>query len=318
MFRKLFVFYAIAAFGTAIVFAQAPPSRAGIIAEFPLGEGGYLGVETVEITKDNFAKYGLREVRGVAIDKVLDGSPAAAAGLQAGDVIIAINGDSITSSRKLTRLMSEVSPDHAVKLTVLRGGSEREITATAGKRPMPVFTDGNFRFNFPSDFPNVQMPEMGPMVRSLPRGQAMPRIPNFPSEDFVWAFGPTRQIGISITPLTKQLSEHFGVESGVMIDSVRDNSPASKAGLKAGDIIVEVEGKAIRVDGDLIRAMSEKKEGDISLTIVRDGNRQTVKVTPEEMKVGFDGAVPAPRPPAKPGTPSPMPAMEPFFFGRVI
>jgi len=325
MFRKLFVFYAIAAFGSAIVFAQTPSPRASVTTGFFVGDGGYLGVETVEITKENFSKFGLRDVRGVAIEKVIDGSPAAAAGLQAGDVIVAVNGDAITSSRKLTRLMSEVSPDHQVKLTVLRGGSEREITATAGKRPMPKFEEGNFRFDFPRDFPNIQipdMPDMAPMMRDLPRVQAMPRIPNFPNEDFEWHFGPSRQIGVGITPLSKQLAEHFGVESGVMIDDVRADSPAAKAGLKAGDIIVEIEGKAVRGDGDLVRVISEKKEGDVSLTIVRGGNRQTVKVTPEESKGGFNFE--GPMPPKAPGKvnpgamPVPIPAMGPFFRGRVI
>ena len=48
------------------------------------GDGSYLGVQTEEVTKENFAKYGLREVRGVAVEKVMEGSPAEKAGLQSG------------------------------------------------------------------------------------------------------------------------------------------------------------------------------------------------------------------------------------------
>jgi membrane-associated protease RseP (regulator of RpoE activity) len=73
-----------------------------------------------------------------------------------------------------------------------------------------------------------------------------------------------------------------------MIDDVRSDSPAAKAGLKAGDIIVEADGKAVKNEGDLIRAISEKKEGDVTLTIVRDRNRQTISVTPEDVKNGFN------------------------------
>jgi membrane-associated protease RseP (regulator of RpoE activity) len=91
-----------------------------------------------------------------------------------------------------------------------------------------------------------------------------------------------------VTALTKQLSDHFGVTSGVMINEVRADSPAAKAGLKAGDIIVEVDGKEVKADGDLIRAIQEKKEGDVTITIVRDRHRQTIRVTPEEVKGGFD------------------------------
>jgi len=59
-----------------------------------------------------------------------------------------------------------------------------------------------------------------------------------------------------------------------------------KAGLKAGDVIVEADGKEVKGMTDLIRAVNEKKEGDVSLTIVRDKNRQTVRVTPEMSKDG--------------------------------
>jgi membrane-associated protease RseP (regulator of RpoE activity) len=73
-----------------------------------------------------------------------------------------------------------------------------------------------------------------------------------------------------------------------MIDDVRSDSPAAKAGLKAGDIIVEADGKSVKNEGDLIRAIAEKKEGDVALTIVRDRNRQTISVTPEDVKNGFN------------------------------
>jgi C-terminal processing protease CtpA/Prc len=56
--------------------------------------------------------------------------------------------------------------------------------------------------------------------------------------------------------------------------------------LKAGDVIVEIEGKEVKGMTDLIRALNEKKEGDVSLTIIRDRNRQTVRVTPEISKEG--------------------------------
>jgi S1-C subfamily serine protease len=101
----------------------------------------------------------------------------------------------------------------------------------------------------------------------------------------VWRTASSRQIGISVSPLTKQLGDHFGVAEGtLLINNVRENSPASRAGLKAGDIIVEVEGKAVHGDGELIRAIGAKTEGDVHITIVRDRARQTIRVTPETVK----------------------------------
>ena len=103
---------------------------------------------------------------------------------------------------------------------------------------------------------------------------------------FVWSSRGGRQIGVNLTPLTKQLGDYFGVTdgSGLLISSVRENSPAAKAGLKAGDVIVEADGKAVKSDRDLINVLTNKKEGDVELTIVRDRNRQTVRVTPETVK----------------------------------
>lgn len=312
------------------------------------GDGGYLGVQTTEVTKENFAKFGLREVRGVAVEKVVENSPAAAAGIKDGDVIVRINGEEISSTRKLTRLISEIDVDHQVKVTVLRNGSEQEITATLGKRPGAVFGEGgNFSFSSPAPLGKFdlnelkalpQFKEMQPIAPMSP----MPLLKNFPDGEmfksfslpggdgqvFSWSSGSGRQIGVGVTDLTKQLAQHFGVEDGLMINEVRENSPAAKAGLKAGDIIVEVNSKAATSQLDLIREVNSKKEGDVQLTIVRDGKRQTISVTPEASKdTGFvfdtkDGegriiAPPAPRAPVSPTAPTaPRPMV--FRSGHII
>ena len=294
------------------------------------GAGGYLGVRTEEVTKENFSRFGLRDVRGVAVAEVLEGSPAQAAGLQKGDVIVRVNGDEITSSRKLTRLIGEISPDHTAKLTVSRGGSERDINVTLGERPEPKLFNGAFRL--PEGFEKFEVPKMEhfelpnldnmPNIQKLPRFERMPEglFDGKPGEPFVWTFGNRRQIGVGLTPLTKQLSDHFGVENGALVNTVRENSPAAKAGLKAGDIIVEVDGKAVKGEMDVIRALGEKKDGDVTLTYVRDRSRRSVTITPEDGKGGFDSfefhrTPAAPGAPAAPGvhklvrpaTPSPAP-----------
>lgn len=248
------------------------------------GDGGYLGVQTQEVTKDNFSKFGLAGVRGVAIEKVLENSPAQAAGLQAGDVIIRFENEEITSVRKLTRLISEVTADHTVKITVLRNNSEQDVNATLGKRPMPKFEYGNFAYTIP----DMKLGELKEFP-ALPPMAEMPRImttPGIEGKAFTWTAGGGRQIGIGVLPLSKQLAAHYGVENGLLVNDVRENSPADKAGLKAGDIIVEAEGKAVKGDFDLIRTINGKKEGDVTITYVRDGKRQTVNVSPEASKDG--------------------------------
>lgn len=326
--RKLFFLLLTAAAGASVAAAQTPaplpiPEGRAFSMIFD-SDGGYLGIQTNEVTKENFAKLGLREVRGVAVEKVVENSPAASAGLQAGDVIVSLNGEEVTSIRKLTRMIGEIDADHQVRLGVIRGGSERELTATLGKRPMPKFESGSFA----TTVPRVEaMPGVPPRVLSIPA-------PGAPDQPFGWRSGPRRAIGVAIMPLTKQLAEHYGVENGILVSSVREDSPAAKAGLKAGDIIVEVDGKAVKGEGDVGRAIAEKKEGEVKLTIVRDRNRQTVHVTPEEVKGGFgsffefpDGDGPTvfpavPAPPSAPGAGSaplaPLPLNRLFVPGRVI
>ncbi len=133
-----------------------------------------------------------------------------------------------------------------------------------------------------------------------------------------------RQIGVGVTPLTKQSVQHF-VDGGLMI-KVREGSAAAKAGLEAGDIIVEADGKAVKGDFDLMRTINGKKDGDVTLQIVRDGKRQSVSVTPEVTKDGGfffrsddeDGNVltpAAPRTPRPATAPLPMTLMAP---GRIM
>jgi serine protease Do len=262
------------------------------------GGGSYLGVQTQEVNRENFSKFGLREVRGVAVEKVSENSPAAAAGIREGDVIVRFNGEEVTSARKLTRLIGEVDPDHQARVTVLRNGSEQEITATLAKRPMTKFGDGAFNmprgsFDFKNspdlkdlpqlkDFPDLKdlpqlkdMPEGGARVWNLPNGQG---------RSFTWRAGQGRSIGVNIIPLSKQLAAHFNVDGGALVNDVRTDSPAAKAGLEAGDIIVEAGGKSVRSQMDLIKAINDKKEGSVEVTVIRNGKRKSLSVTPEAAK----------------------------------
>src|SRR5262249_22955532 len=194
------------------------------------GDASYLGIQTQEVTRENFAKFGLRDVRGVAVEKVLDNSPAQAAGLQNGDVIVRFNGEEVTSSRKLTRLISEVAPDHQAKVTVVRGGNEREITVTVAKRPGMQFENGNFDWKvFPQAGEMPNMPDLS-RLKDLSKLQDEYRLklqdlsklkdwsgapgfqvgPNGDGSVFIWRSGG-RQIGVGLTPLTKQLGDYFGI-----------------------------------------------------------------------------------------------------------
>jgi serine protease Do len=289
MFRKSFIFILLITFAGVAAYGQpgktstttpAPKGEGQSLIAYSFGNGSYIGVQIDEVNKENMAKYGLREVRGVAIEKVLDDSPAKAAGLQNGDVIIKFNGEEVTSERKLVRLLSEVAPDHQANLRIVRGGDERDVTVTVGKRPGLKFDNGVWATTFPGhgkfDMPKMpKMPKMNWKTGDLSVG------------GFAWA-GSGRYIGASLMSLSKQLGDYFGVADGkgMLITSVKEDSPAAKAGLKAGDVIVEVDGKEISADHSLFTVLHDKKDGAVTLTVVRDRNRQTFTVTPEERNVG--------------------------------
>jgi serine protease Do len=269
MLRKLLVVISLFALSATAVFAQqtSPDGRrAQVFAYGNLFEGSYLGVETKDISRENFAQYGLKEVRGVAVEKVSENSR--------------FDGAEVTSVRKLQRLISEIAPDHQATLTVFRNGSEREIKVTMGKREVPRF-EGSANL-FESAPPIALMPDM-PRV---PLPPSAPIAPLGDVEGFYSFFNSNRQMGVSVTSLTKQLGEYFGAPEGrgVLISSVRENSPADKAGLRAGDVIIEVEGKEVKGTSDLMRLINEKKDSAVNLTVIRNKSRMNVSVTPEKSK----------------------------------
>ena len=253
--------------------SQEPGARS---FSFFLDGGAFLGVGTEDITKENMARYGVREVRGVGVTEVAKDSPAEKAGLRKDDVILRFDGESVTSVRKLTRLINESSPDQNVRITISRGGAEQELGATLAKHKTDnlfggMATSRILRGGNDDDF------------RVLPGTNWPPSIGGGADGPFVFSLGANRRIGVSTQALTKQLADYFGVkDGGVLITSVSDNSPAAKAGLKAGDVITAIDGEKVSSPGDISRGLSKKETGDVSLTIVRDRNTRTVTLTPEK------------------------------------
>jgi serine protease Do len=232
--------------------------------------GSFLGVQVEEIDKTNMSNYGLREVRGIGITEVSRNSPAEKAGLKKGDVILRFDNESINSARKLTRMVSETAPDHSVKIEISRAGSEQSVSATLTKRE--EMSNTIFQDSMP-----------GGVLRGTPF-PGFPQLEQQGQDGTFFSFGDNRRIGISTQPLTKQLADFFGVADGmgVLVTSVNESSPAAKAGVKAGDVITAIDGDRIESSGDLSRGINKQKDGDVTLTIVRDKGSRTIKVTPEK------------------------------------
>ena len=236
---------------------QDPGSTARTFSFFVDGSA-FLGVGTEDITKENMARYAVREVRGVGVTEVTKDSPAEKAGLRKDDVIVRFDGE---------------SPDQNVRITISRGGAEQELTATLTKRKMDnVFGSTPLPRILRGDEDGVQVFPAPSWPPSATGGEG----------PLLTMIGANRRIGVSTQNLTPQLAEYFGVKEGVLVTSVSDNSPAAKAGLKAGDIITTIDGEKVSSPGELSRGIGKKETGDVTLTVVRDRNTRTVTVTPEK------------------------------------
>src|SRR6266849_6715575 len=178
----------------ALLEAQEPATpEASRLFSIMLDGGTFLGVSVEDISKENISRYGLREVRGVGVTQVLKDSPAEKAGLKKDDVILRFDGESVTSTRKLTRLVSESSPDQTIRITISRGGGEQEVSATLSKQNMGDLLGASIRddviYEVQKDWPQIQSDDG-----------------NFN----VFSFGANRRVGVSTQTLTKQLADYFG------------------------------------------------------------------------------------------------------------
>ncbi len=272
----------------------APPSPPGDVEPFEqnfsffLEGGGFLGVYAENINRENMGRYHVNTVRGVGVTQVVKDSPAEKAGLRKDDVILRIDNENVNSVRKLNRLVSEMAPDHSVRITVSRGGAEQEITATIAKRNTSSFAHDLLKgeprvWKWEGTDPKTFKFE-GPLFNRGDNG------------DLTFFLGNSRRIGVSTMALNKQLADYFGAADGkgVLVTSVIEDGPAAKAGVKAGDVITAIDGEAVDSSGDLSRVINRKKEGEITLTVIRNKAQQTIRVTPKEGG-GFSGTVGQPQ-----------------------
>jgi membrane-associated protease RseP (regulator of RpoE activity) len=231
----------------------------------------HLGVTLGDVTAENTRELKLPAVAGALVNKVQKESAAAKAGIEPGDVIIEFDDVHVRSSAELRRLIRETPAGRTVAIKLVRGGKTRAVSAT--------LEACNHNFDF--SIPEIHIPPM-----------------NFPE----YSFGSGRAtLGISGEDLTPQLAQYFSVKQGkgVLVFEVTAGGAADKAGLKAGDVIVQVDGKPISGVEQLRSTLNENFTEDtrkVSLTIVRDHHEQTVKADlsrsrpPEKGRSSMEGS----------------------------
>ena len=222
---------------------------------------------------------------GVRIEEVDQDGPAAKAGLQAGDIIVEVDGERVRSGRQFSRLVQETANGRSMALGVMRDGTRQSVTVTPESRG----------FGFDADHMGREIArslrDLGPRMRELePRLREFePRLREFRfNGPFDFNFdalprmtSPRGRLGVQLNELTPQLAEYFGAkEGGVLVTSVTPDSPADKAGLKAGDVITTIDGDRVRRTDDVIDELREK-DGAVTIGILRDREESTVKATLE-------------------------------------
>ncbi|MBI4466166.1 MAG: PDZ domain-containing protein [Acidobacteria bacterium] len=243
--------------GTAVVRAsggKAPEEERVVV----FGGQVWLGVKISDVSTERAAELKLPSATGVVVEEVEEDSPAAKGGLQANDVILGFADERVRSAAQLRRLVGETPVGRKVSLQVSRNGQTRSVEVTLEERRARILGR------------TIRVPEVVVPHIEIPEIQI---------------FGRGPRLGISGDELTPQLAEYFGVKQGkgVLVREVLAGSAAEKAGLKAGDVIVRVDGEEIGDVGELRRALvSERKE--VALTIVRDRKEQSVKVELEEAR----------------------------------
>jgi serine protease Do len=172
---------------------------------------GWIGVQIQPVTADIADSLGLRATQGALVAEPQANSPAVKAGIQAGDVITAVNGAPVRDARDLARQIGTMSPGSTVRLTVMQKGQEKTISVTLG------------------ELPNEREARATPESRE-PSGLAIPRL------------------GLTLAPATEVAGSG---NEGVVVTAVEPDGVAADQGFKAGDVILEVAGRKVASPADV-------------------------------------------------------------------
>ncbi len=208
-------------------------------------ERGWLGVQIQPVTEAVAESLGLEEAQGALVADVMAEGPAAAAGLEPGDVIVSFDGKAVEAFRELPRLVAATDPGDEAKLRVIRGGEERTFEVDIASMP--------------------GQPERLASAGEKAEPESTPRL------------------GVRLAPLTDEVRSHLGLEdgAGVVVAGVEPGSAAASRGLEAGDVILRVgrdEVDAPEQVAEAVREAAEAEHESVLLLVRRDDNVRYVAV----------------------------------------
>ena len=244
------------------------------------GPGSQIGASVRELEGTE-----VRDGGGVYVEDVTPDSAAEKAGIRRADIVTKFDGENVRSVRQFTRLVQETPPGRVVSATVVRDGKSTDLKVTP--------EGGRGRFSIDGDRISADINERLRERFDQDFRDRLNRVPfNFDfGFDFPGVFGAGR-LGVSVNELTPQLATYFGAKDGMLVTSVQNDSPASRAGIKAGDIITAINGQNIASFSDIMRSIrSVRTDDEVTIALVRDKKEISVKAKLEEMRARRRGRV---------------------------
>lgn len=240
--------------------AEGPRARTMLLDS----RGSQLGVMVRDLEGDAAAKN-----TGVEIEEVTLNSAAEKAGLKSGDIVTEYDGERVRSARQFTRLVQETADGRTVKIAVLRNGQRQLLDATPEAR--------EFSWGMTIDSDRI----LRDTERGLREFKMAPPAFKFRFDDGFPGMPSQRgRLGVSVESLSDQLASYFGAkDGGALVSSVTADSAAAKAGIKAGDVIMSVNGNKVRDADDVVRELAGAKADEVTIGLLRDKKETTVKAT---------------------------------------
>jgi serine protease Do len=236
--------------------------------------GSRLGVGVIDVTPDRAKALKLKEQRGAEITMVGDNSPASKAGLKPGDVILDFDGKPVQDREHLQKLVGETPAGSDVKIGIWRNGQYTKLMATTARATVVETQGGTIDFGGVT----VTIPPMPPMP-------PMPSV-NIDIPSMVTLIHSS-MLGLDEETLQPdgQLAEFFGVRDGVLVKSVTRDSPADKAGLRAGDVIVKMGDAKVSNTRDIAAILhNARTDRGLPVTVVRNKRETGLSVTLEDRR----------------------------------
>jgi len=255
--------------GTALLWSGVGgPQAVGAAATTDDDAVAYLGIEMQPLT--DALREGMKyDGDGVLVSRVKEDSPADQAGIRKGDIIVSLNSRAMKSPDELTSTIRSSKIGQNVAVTLWRNGERRSVSARLAERPDDLGSrdsDDDFQ-----DLPRRIEREMGPMMHWHDDG----------NHTFMFRSMGRGRLGVRVESLNSDLGSYFNKADGkgaVIVEVLKD-TPAERAGLKAGDVITKIGDRDINGSDDVVDALDDAPKGPVAITVMRRG--QTRKVSAE-------------------------------------